>query len=42
MEYHAWAGVTKCHFEVLDKLQKRICKTASPSLAASLEPLGHR
>ena len=26
----------------LDKLQKRICRTAGPSLAASLEPLTHR
>ena len=28
--------------ELLDKLQKRICKIVGPSLAASLEPLAHR
>ena len=27
---------------MLDKLQKRICMTAGPSLAAFLEPLAHR
>ena len=27
--------------ELLDKLQKRICRTAGPSLAVSLESLGH-
>ena len=27
--------------ELLDKLQKWICKTAGPSLASSLEPLAH-
>ena len=27
---------------LLDKLQKQICRTAGPSLAASLEPLAHR
>ena len=44
MEYscHAWAGAPSCYLELLDKLQKRICRTVSPSLAASLEPLAHR
>ena len=44
MEYccHVWFGATSCHLELLDKLQKRICKTVGPSLATSLEPLGHR
>ena len=28
--------------EWLDKLQKQICRTVGPSLAASLEPLAHR
>ena len=28
--------------ELLDKLQKRICRTVGPSLAPSLEPLAHR
>ena len=31
-----------CYLELLDKLQKRICRTVDPSLAASLEPLAHR
>ena len=43
MEYccHVWAGTPRCYFELLDKLQKRICRTVGPSLAASLEPLAH-
>ena len=39
---HVWAGVHSCYLEFLDKLQKRICRTVGPSLAASLEPLAHR
>ena len=39
---HIWAGVPNCYLELLDKLQKRICRTVGPSLAASLEPLAHR
>ena len=31
-----------CYLELLDKLQKPICRTVCPSLAASLEPLAHR
>ena len=44
MEYHCqvWAGAPSCYFELLDKLQKQICRTVGPSLAASLEPLAHR
>ena len=44
MEYccHVWAGAPSCCLELLDKLQKRICRTVGPSLAASLEPLAHR
>ena len=44
MEYccHVWAGATSCYLELLDKLQKRTCRTVGPSLAASLEPLAHR
>ena len=45
MEYccHVWAaGAPSCYLELLDKLQKRICRTVSPSLAASLEPLARR
>ena len=43
MEYccHVWTVAPSCYLELLDKLQKRICKTAGPSLAASLEPLVH-
>ena len=39
---HGWAGAPSWYLELLDKLQKRICKTAGPSLAASVEPLDHR
>ena len=39
---HVWAGVLNCYLELLDKVQKRICRTVGPSLAASLEPLAHR
>ena len=44
MEYccHVWAGAPSCYFELLDKPQKRICRTIGPSLAASLQPLAHR
>ena len=44
MEYfsHVWAGAPSCYLELLNKLQKRICRTASHSFAASLEPLAHR
>ena len=44
MEYccHVWAGAASCYLELLDKLQKQICRTVGPSLAASLEPLAHR
>ena len=43
MEYccYVWAGAPSCYLEVLDKLQKRICRTVGPSLAASFEPLAH-
>ena len=43
MEYccHVWAGAPSCYFELLDELQKWICRTAGPSRAASLEPLAH-
>ena len=44
MEYccHVWASAPSCYLELLDKLQKWICRTVGPSLAASLEPLAHR
>ena len=43
MEYcsHVWAGAPSCYLEMLNELQKWICKTVSPSLAASLESLAH-
>ena len=38
MEYccHGWAAVCSCYLELLDKQQKRICRTVVPSLGASL------
>ena len=36
------AGAPICYFELLDKLQKWICKTVSLLLATSLEPLAHQ
>ena len=44
MEYccHVWAGAPSCYLELLDKLQKRICRTVGHLLATSLEPLTHR
>ena len=39
---HVWAGAPSCYLEFLDKIQKRICRTVGPSLAASLETLAHR
>ena len=41
MEYCVWAGAPSCYLELLDKLQKQICWTVGPSLAASFEPLAH-
>ena len=38
---HIWAGAPSCYLDLLDKLQKRICRIVGPSLAASLEPLAH-
>ena len=41
MEYccHVWAGAPSCYLELLNRLQKRICRTAGPLLTASIEPL---
>ena len=36
-----WAGAPSCYLELLDKLQKPICRIVGPSLAASLELLAH-
>ena len=43
MEYqsHVWVGAPSCYLELLNKLQKRICRTFGPSVAASLESLAH-
>ena len=43
MEYcfHVWAGAPSCYLELLDKLQKWICRTVGPSLPTSLEPLAY-
>ena len=44
MEYcdHVQPGVLMCYLDMLDKQQKWVFRTVSPSLAASLEPLAHR
>ena len=44
MEYccYVWAGAPSCYLDLLDKLQKRICRIVGPSLATSLEALAHR
>ena len=44
MEYccHVLGGAPSSYLELLDKLQKWICRTVVPSFAASLEPLAHR
>ena len=34
--YHVRAGTPSCYFEMLDKLQKWICRTVVPSFATSL------
>ena len=39
---HVLAGAPSCYLELLEKLQKRICRTVSPSHTASVEPLAHR
>ena len=43
MEYCCYvrADALCCYLELLDKLQKQICQTVSPSLAAFIEPLFH-
>ena len=39
---HVWAGAPSYYLKLVDKLQKGICRTVGPSLAASLELLAHR
>ena len=43
MEYccYIWAGAPLCYLELLEKLQKQICRTVCPSIAAFLKPLAH-
>ena len=43
MEYcfHVWAGAPSCYLELLDKLQKLMCRSVGPLLTASLELLAH-
>ena len=43
MEYccHVWAGAPSCYLELLDKLQKRRCRTVGVLLGTSLESLAH-
>ena len=38
---HVWAGVPSHYLDMLDKVQKWICRTVGPLLIASLEPLAH-
>ena len=42
MEYcfYVWAVAPSCYFELLDKLQKQICRTVGPSFAV-FQPLAH-
>ena len=36
-----WCCMEYCYMEMLDKLQKQVCRTVVPSLAASLKHLAH-
>lgn len=44
LEYccHFWACAPRCYPVMLHKLNKRVCKTASPTFVASLEPFTDR
>ena len=37
-----WAGAPSCYLVLLNKLQKRVCSTVGPTLAAFHESLIHR
>ena len=39
--YRVWVSAPTCYLELLDKQQKRMCRTDSSSLASTLEPLAH-
>ena len=43
VEYHCyvWAGASSCYLELLDKLQKQICRAVGPSHAFCLVRLAH-
>ena len=43
MEYccHVWAGAPSYYLELLDNLEKWICRVVCSSLAGSVEPLAH-
>ena len=40
MEYyrHVWAIARSCYLDMLDKLQKRVSRTVSPTVATPLQP----
>ena len=38
---NTYSHAPKCHLEMLDELQKQICRTVGCSLDASLKPLAH-
>ena len=41
-KFPVWGSASNCYLELLDKLQKRICRAVGPSLTGSLEYLVHR
>ena len=38
---HVWAGAPSYYLELLDNLQKQICRALGPLFVVSLEPLAH-
>ena len=38
---HVWVGAPSCYLQLLEKLQKLICRTVGPSPVASLDPSAH-
>ena len=38
---HVWSGAGKCYLNLLDKLQRHICKAIGPEVSASLQSLTH-
>ena len=39
---HVWAGAPIYYLDILDKIQKQICRTVGPSLVVSLEHMAYR